>query len=119
MQQPPPEGPDPLPLQAPEERPLLQPPLGTCGGELRQPPLRQPDVLIQIGLNGRVLTGWPEPFDRRPLGADELGEEAALREDLVDQDRPEGVRLLVRLEVYPAIALPITITWSKQRFPDL
>jgi hypothetical protein len=41
--------------------------------------------------------------DRRLLGADELGEEEALREDLVDQDRPGGVHLLVRLEVCPAI----------------
>jgi hypothetical protein len=70
-------------------------------------------------LNRKVLTGWPEPFDRRLVGADELGEEAALREDLVDQDRPEGVRLLVRLKVYPAVAPPITITWSNQRFPNL
>jgi hypothetical protein len=57
-------------------------------------------------LNGRVLTGWPEPFDRRLLVADELDEEAALREDLVDQNRPEGLRLIVRLEVYPAVAPP-------------
>ena len=34
----------------------------------------------------------------------ERGEEAALREDLIEQDRPEGVRLLVRLIVYPAVA---------------
>src|SRR5262249_36111502 len=38
-------------------------------------------------------------LDRRLLGADELGEEAALGEDLVGEYRPDGVRLLVGLVV--------------------
>ena len=67
--------------------------------ELRQPPPRQPDVPVDVGRHRRGLAGRQQVLDRRLLGADELGEEPPLREDLVGQDRPDRVRLLVRLEV--------------------
>jgi CheY-like chemotaxis protein len=47
---------------------------------------------------GAIAPGLPFA-DRRLLRADELGEEAALREKLVGQDRADRVRLLVRLVV--------------------
>jgi hypothetical protein len=98
VEDPPPEGPDPLPLQAAEEGPLLQPPLGRRLGKLGQRPLRQPNVLVQVGWDRWSISWRQQLFDQRLHGADELGEEAALREGQVDQDRPEGVRLLVRLK---------------------
>ena len=46
-----------------------------------------------------MLSRRQEVLDGRLLGADELGEEPPLGEELVDQDGPDRVRLLVRLVV--------------------
>ena len=99
VQHSPPEDPNPLPLQAAEEGPALQPPGGGALRQLRQPSLHQPDVLVDVRLHGRLLAGREQFFDGRLLGAHELSEEAALGEKLVDQDGADRVRLLVRLEV--------------------
>ena len=95
----PPERPDSLPFQPTEERHLRQPPLGGRLGKLRQPPLRQRDVPVQVGLDRGLIARRQQFFDGWLLGADELGEEPPLREDLVDQDGSDRVDLLVRLEV--------------------
>src|SRR5262249_8782016 len=99
VQDPPPERPDPLPSQPIEERYLRQPPLGAGRGKLRQPSLRQQDIPLQVRSDRRLLVRTQELLDERLLDADELGEEPALRQDLVDEDGPNRVRLLMRSEV--------------------
>src|SRR5689334_21270167 len=102
VQPPTPEHPNPLPPQALEEGPLLQPPGGSALSKLRKPPLHQPDLLVEVRLDDRLFGGRQQVLERRLLGADELGEEAALREKLESQDGADRVRLLVRLEVEEA-----------------
>jgi hypothetical protein len=55
--------------------------------------LHQPDVLIEVDADGRLLARREQFFDGRLLGADELSEEAALGEKLVNEDRADRVRL--------------------------
>jgi hypothetical protein len=86
-------------VAAGEDGPALRPPGGGAPGQLRQPALRQPEVLLDVRLNDWLFPRRQQFFDWRLLGADELGKEAALGEELVDQDRADRVGLLVRLEV--------------------
>jgi hypothetical protein len=65
VQDSPPEHPNLFPLQAPEEGPALQPPGGGALRQLRQPPLRQPDVLVDIRLDDWLLAGRDKFFDGR------------------------------------------------------
>jgi hypothetical protein len=80
MQHSPPEHPNSLSLQAAEEGPALQPPGSGARRQLRQPSLRQPDVLIDVYLDNWLLARRQQFFDGRLLGADELGAEKALGE---------------------------------------
>src|SRR4029077_19505880 len=80
---PPAEHPNRVPLQAAEEGTAFQPPRGRAGDKLRQPPPRQPDVLVEVRLHDRPLARGKKLLDGRLLRADERGEEAALGEDLM------------------------------------
>src|SRR5262249_4707293 len=53
----PPEAPAALPPQPAEEVPLLEPPGRRAAGELRYPPPRQPDVLVEVRPGGRRVAG--------------------------------------------------------------
>jgi hypothetical protein len=75
-----PVDPYPFPLQAAEEFPLLQPPRSRSSGKLLKPSLHEPQILVDIGLHGRLFARWQEFFDGRFLRADELAEEALLRQ---------------------------------------
>src|SRR5215813_14192964 len=94
-----PKHPNPFPLQAAEERPLFEPPGRSASGKLRQSSLDKPDVLVDVRLDGRLLVGGKQFFDRRLRRADELSEETPLGKQLVDHDRADRVRFLMRLEV--------------------
>src|SRR5262249_8089817 len=59
--------------------------------------------LIDIGGDGWRVARWQKLIGRRFLGADELSEEAALGEELVDQNRADRIRLLVRTELEAGI----------------
>src|SRR5260370_23878924 len=48
VQDPPPAHPNPLPPQAAEEGPALQPPASRALSQLRQPSFHQPDVLVDV-----------------------------------------------------------------------
>src|SRR5262245_27194582 len=99
VQNSPPKEPNALALQPAEEAALIQPPGGRAGGKLRQPSPHEPKVFVNVRLDGRFLAGRQEFFNRRFLSADELGEEAPLRKKLMDQDRADRIRLLMRLEI--------------------
>jgi hypothetical protein len=64
--------------------------------------LHEPGVLVEVGAEGRLLARREQFFYERLLGADELSEEAALGEKLVNEDGADRVGLLVRLEVEQA-----------------
>jgi hypothetical protein len=119
VQHPPPEHPNPLPLQPTEEGTLLQPPRGRATGELRQPPPHEPEVLVDVRLRDGLFAGRQELFDRRLLCGDKLGEEAALREKLVNQDRANRVRLLVWFEVEDGICYGPLHAHGLVRFPHV
>jgi hypothetical protein len=99
VQHSPPEHPNPFPLQAAEERPRFHPLDGGAVRQLREPSLRQPDVLVDVPRDDRLVAWRKEFFDGRLPGADELSEEAPLAKKLVDQDRADRVHLLVPFEV--------------------
>ena len=86
-----PEDPNPFTLQAAKEGAMFQPPGGGALRQLRQPAFHQPDVFLDVGCHARLLAGRQQFFDGRFLRADELNEEAALGEKLVDQDGADRV----------------------------
>jgi hypothetical protein len=83
MQHPPPEQPNPLPPQAAEEGPPLQPPGGAALSQLRQTPPREPNEWVEVRPDDGLVAGREKCFNGRLLGAEELGERMALGEKLV------------------------------------
>jgi hypothetical protein len=98
-----PEDPDTLTRQIVEEWTFGEPPIGRSGSELREAKFAEADVLIDVGGDGRRIARWQKLIGWRFLGTNELGEEAAFGEELVDQDRADGVGLLVGSELEAGI----------------
>src|SRR5262249_18778198 len=98
-----PKDPDALPRQPAKERPTLKPPRRRPSGQLPQSPAQEPDVLVDVRLNDRVLARGQEFLDNRFLGADELGEESSFGQELMHEDGANRIGLLMRLEVEETI----------------
>ena len=82
-----PEDPDPLPAHL-EKRDLGEPVRLVPARHRREPRARQVHQPLHILLDGRGFAAGQKPVDLRLAKADELREEAALGQDLVDQDLP-------------------------------